>query len=240
MRRGSQRPRGGERLRRVSAVGRPLGRGLVHLRNGVSSRVEGIPVRVWLLEAMERSRRDAVAGLSPEAALHARSNFRLGVANGIIYGLANSLIAPGFVLALFVNRLGAPNILVGLIPAIATGGGFLPQILVASRVQVAVADDAVIQGHRRGPGSGSHIDDRRDPHLERNTGPVTGRILPVLHSLHLRSRRLGHSLAGDDKQSGISQESVAHSSASAASGEAYWLCSPREWSPPCFPRRSQA
>ena len=203
MRRGSQRPHGRERLRRVSAVGRPLGRGLVHLRNGVSSRVQGIPGRLWLLEAMDRSRRDAVAGLSPEAALHARSNFRLGVANGIIYGLADSLIAPGFVLALFVNRLGAPNILVGLIPAIATGGGFLPQILVASRVQSRSRMMPLYRGI-----AAIRVAALILMTVATLTLSATPALLLVAFFLFYTvytfgSRRLGHSLAGDDKQSDI-------------------------------------
>ena len=74
-------------------------------------------------------------GLSPEAARYATRNFRLGVANGVIFGLVDGLLAPGIVLALFINRLGAPNVLVGLLPAIMTGGWFLPQMLVATRVQ---------------------------------------------------------------------------------------------------------
>ncbi len=138
-----------EILRRVPAAQRPLRSGLVYLRRarqGVVHGVESVPFRLWLAEASERTKRNTVAGLSPEAALHARRNFRLGVANGIIYGLADSLIAPSFVLALFVNRLGAPNILVGLIHAILTGGGFLPQLLVASRVQ---AQPRVIHWYRR-------------------------------------------------------------------------------------------
>lgn len=74
-------------------------------------------------------------GLSPEAALNATYNFRRGVLNGVMFTLVDGLIAPSLVLALFINRLGAPNVLVGLLPAILTGGWFLPQILTAGRVQ---------------------------------------------------------------------------------------------------------
>jgi hypothetical protein len=55
--------------------------------------------------------------------------------NGIMFTLVEAIIAPSIVLAWFINRLGAPNALVGLLPAILAGGWFLPQILVASRVR---------------------------------------------------------------------------------------------------------
>lgn len=115
-------------------VKRSVQSGLVRLRR-VRRHVRSAHLPPWLRLALARSRQNPAEGLSPEAALYARRNFRLGVANGIIYGLADSLIAPSFVLALFVNRLGAPNVLVGLIPAILSGGGLLPQLLVATRVQ---------------------------------------------------------------------------------------------------------
>jgi MFS family permease len=89
----------------------------------------------WIRSRIGRSTAHQAEGLSPDAALHARRNFRLGVLNGMMFSLVDALIAPTFVLALFVNRLGGPNVLVGLIPAIYTGGGLLPQILVAGRVQ---------------------------------------------------------------------------------------------------------
>jgi MFS family permease len=82
-----------------------------------------------------RSTLERVEGLSPEATLHASRNFRLGIGNGIAVTVLDSLIAPSLVLAWFINRLGAPNVLVGLLPAILSGGWFLPQMLVASRVQ---------------------------------------------------------------------------------------------------------
>jgi MFS family permease len=47
----------------------------------------------------------------------------------------DALIAPTLVLALFINKLGASNVLVGLLPALLAGGWFLPQILTAGRVQ---------------------------------------------------------------------------------------------------------
>ncbi|HUP28135.1 MAG TPA: MFS transporter, partial [Chloroflexia bacterium] len=78
---------------------------------------------------------ESAEGLSGEARLHARRNFRLGVLNGIMFSLVEALISPSLVLAYFVSGLGAPNVLIGLLPAILSGGWFLPQILVASRVQ---------------------------------------------------------------------------------------------------------
>lgn len=86
-------------------------------------------------DAIGRARLESVEGLTPEAALHARRNFRVGVSNGVMMTLVEALIAPTLVLAWFVSRLGAPNVLVGLLPAILSGGWFLPQLIVASRVQ---------------------------------------------------------------------------------------------------------
>ena len=77
----------------------------------------------------------SIEGLTPEAAGYARRNFRLGVSNGVLLGLVDGLISPTIVLALFINHLGAPNFMVGLLPAIVSGGWFLPQLFIASRVQ---------------------------------------------------------------------------------------------------------
>ncbi len=74
-------------------------------------------------------------GLTPEAAFNATYNFRRGVLNGIMFTLVDALISPTLVLALFISRLGAPNMLVGLLPALLAGGWFLPQILTAGIVQ---------------------------------------------------------------------------------------------------------
>ncbi|HEX8230447.1 MAG TPA: MFS transporter [Chloroflexia bacterium] len=116
-------------------VAPPLTRGLVRLRR-VRREVQAHLPKVPLLRRIgNRSTLDRVEGLSPEGALHASRNFRLGVWNGISVTLLDSLIAPSLVLAWFINRLGAPNVLVGLLPAILSGGWFLPQMLVASRVQ---------------------------------------------------------------------------------------------------------
>lgn len=117
---------------------RPAGRRV--LAGGVS-RLRGLQARIrptnlpFISDRIGRSRLAAVEGLTPEAALHAHTNFRLGVLNGVMFTLVDALIAPSLVLAWYVSRLGAPNVLVGLLPAILTGGWFLPQLLVASRVQ---------------------------------------------------------------------------------------------------------
>jgi MFS family permease len=74
-------------------------------------------------------------GLSPEAALNATYNFRRGVLNGVMFTMVDGLIAPSLVLALFVKRLGGDNVLIGLLPALVAGGWFLPQIIVAGKVQ---------------------------------------------------------------------------------------------------------
>ncbi len=81
------------------------------------------------------SRNPNLEGITPEAALHSRRNFRLGVTNGVVLTLVDGLISPGIVLALFINRLGGSNLLVGLLPAIASAGWFLPQIFIAPRIQ---------------------------------------------------------------------------------------------------------
>ncbi len=81
------------------------------------------------------SRNPNLEGITPEATLHARRNFRLGVTNGVMLTLVDGLISPGIVLALFINRLGGSNLLVGLLPAIASAGWFLPQIFIAPRIQ---------------------------------------------------------------------------------------------------------
>lgn len=90
---------------------------------------------ILALGLIRRRQTDPGVDLAPEATLHATYNFRMGVLNGVVFTLVDALIAPSLVLAWFVSRLGAPNIVVGLLPAILTGGWFLPQLLVATRVQ---------------------------------------------------------------------------------------------------------
>ncbi len=64
-----------------------------------------------------------------------RRNYALGMINGACFGFVDSIVSPYLVLSVFVNTLGAPNLLVGLLPAIANGGWYLPQFLVSHRIQ---------------------------------------------------------------------------------------------------------
>ena len=61
-------------------------------------------------------------------------NFHLGVANGILFSLADALIDANLVLALFVRQMGASQAFVGLLPSLKNGGFLLPQLLVAGRI----------------------------------------------------------------------------------------------------------
>jgi hypothetical protein len=65
----------------------------------------------------------------------ARRNFRLGVANGVIFTLGEALSDPGLVLALLMRQLGGSLAVVGLLPALKNGGWLLPQIVVGGRLQ---------------------------------------------------------------------------------------------------------
>jgi MFS family permease len=64
-----------------------------------------------------------------------RRNYRLGVANGVLFALGDSLTSAGLVLALLVRQLGGSLALVGLLPALQSGGFLLPQLLVGGRLQ---------------------------------------------------------------------------------------------------------
>lgn len=64
-----------------------------------------------------------------------RRNYWLGVANGVLYGVGESLSSPGLVLALLVRQLGGSLALVGLLPALQSGGYLLPQLLVSGSIQ---------------------------------------------------------------------------------------------------------
>jgi MFS family permease len=64
-----------------------------------------------------------------------RRNYILGMINGASFGFVDSVVSPYLVLSVFVNTLGAPNLLVGLLPAIANGGWYLPQFLISHRLQ---------------------------------------------------------------------------------------------------------
>ncbi|MEM7734773.1 MAG: MFS transporter [Deinococcota bacterium] len=61
-------------------------------------------------------------------------DFRLGVYNGILINGAEAFFHSSLVLAPFLAALGAPAVIIGLIPALRVGGWLLPQLLVASRL----------------------------------------------------------------------------------------------------------
>ncbi len=64
-----------------------------------------------------------------------RYNYSVGLLNGAIFGFVDALIAPSLTLALFVTALGGSSFLVGLLSAIYNGGWFVPQFLIAHRLQ---------------------------------------------------------------------------------------------------------
>ena len=70
-------------------------------------------------------------GLSPQTQ---RRNFSLGVANGTLLRLFDTLAHPSLVLTWFVAQLGASPLVVGLLVPIANGGWFLPQLLMSGFV----------------------------------------------------------------------------------------------------------
>lgn len=61
-------------------------------------------------------------------------NFWLGVVNGIIVNPGEAFLHSGLVLAPFLAVLGAPAVLIGLVPTLRVGGYFFPQLLVANRL----------------------------------------------------------------------------------------------------------
>ncbi|GAA5532418.1 MFS transporter [Deinococcus aluminii] len=62
-------------------------------------------------------------------------NERLGILNGWLVFLGDGFLSVSVVVAGFAARLGAPNAIIGLLPAISAGGWMLPQLLVAARVR---------------------------------------------------------------------------------------------------------
>ncbi len=61
-------------------------------------------------------------------------NFWLGVYNGIFVNGSEAFFHSTLVLAPFLAALGAPDAIVGLVPALRIGGWYLPQLLVAHRL----------------------------------------------------------------------------------------------------------
>lgn len=64
-----------------------------------------------------------------------RQNYHLGVVNGVAFTLGEALSSANLVLALLVRELGGSLALVGLLPALQSGGYLLPQLLVGGRLQ---------------------------------------------------------------------------------------------------------
>jgi MFS family permease len=64
-----------------------------------------------------------------------RANFQRGVWNGILFTAADAFSSAVLVLAVFVRQLGGSLTLVGLLPALQSGGFLLPQLLVGGRIQ---------------------------------------------------------------------------------------------------------
>jgi MFS family permease len=69
--------------------------------------------------------------LSPEVQ---RRNFALGVANGTLVRVFDTLANPSPVLTWFVAGLGASPLIIGLLVPVANGGWFLPQLLISGVV----------------------------------------------------------------------------------------------------------
>src|SRR5690606_32523674 len=61
-------------------------------------------------------------------------NFWLGVYNGVIITAGDAFLHSALVIAPFLALLGAPAVVIGLVPALRIGGYFLPQLLVANRL----------------------------------------------------------------------------------------------------------
>lgn len=61
-------------------------------------------------------------------------NFLLGVINGVLINAGDAFMHSGLVLAPFLAVLGAPPVIIGLVPAIKVGAWYLPQLVVANRI----------------------------------------------------------------------------------------------------------
>ena len=64
-----------------------------------------------------------------------KRNTRLGIANGVLFSLAEAFSDANLVLSVFVRQLGASPVIVGLLPALKNGGWLLPQLWSAGRLQ---------------------------------------------------------------------------------------------------------
>ncbi len=88
--------------------------------------------RIWRDWRM-RSARFRASLFAPEKAPvpHLRRNFTVGVVNGAMFIFAETLLDPNLVLAWFLSRLEAPNLLLALVPPMRDGLWFLPQLFVS-------------------------------------------------------------------------------------------------------------
>jgi hypothetical protein len=75
--------------------------------------------------------------LHPQARLHLRRNFLLGVTNGVVFSFADALLDTNLVLSVLVSRLSGSSLLVGLLVPINLGGWYLPQLFFSGRIQAA-------------------------------------------------------------------------------------------------------
>jgi len=77
----------------------------------------------------ERNARDDAGAPAPP---HFRRNFRLAVANGVIYSGADAFLDPNTVLPLFLSRLTSSHALIGLGSSLASVGWFSPQLVMSN------------------------------------------------------------------------------------------------------------
>jgi MFS family permease len=73
--------------------------------------------------------------LDPIAERHAPRNFWLGVSNGALFNVAETLMDPSTILVAFIRLLGGSPLLIGLLFPIRDGLWFLPQLWVSSFIQ---------------------------------------------------------------------------------------------------------
>ncbi|MCS6962701.1 MFS transporter [Thermoflexus sp.] len=89
-------------------------------------------MRIWR-DWRTRSARFRASLLSPEGTPdpHLRRNFTVGVVNGALFIFAETILDPYLVLAWFLSRLQASNLLVALVAPMRDGLWFLPQLFVS-------------------------------------------------------------------------------------------------------------
>ena len=67
--------------------------------------------------------------------LNETHNYRFGLLNGVLFGIANSLMNPTLVMVAFVSTITSSPILIGLIVPLRHGGWFLPQLYASTFLQ---------------------------------------------------------------------------------------------------------